>query len=46
MGKRFYKNENKNVIAKCSQKLLDHAEESATGELKAALKRVIQKQQK
>ena len=37
------KNINKNLSSKCSQKLLDHAKQSATDALKTASKRAIQK---
>ena len=43
MGKNFGKNISKNLPGKYSQKLLDHAEQSATDAFKTASKRVIQK---
>ena len=43
IGKNFSKNINKNLSSKYSQKLLHHAEKSATDALKIASKRVIQK---
>ena len=45
MGKNFGKNISKNLPGKYSQKLLDHAEQSATDAFKTASKRVIQKKQ-
>ena len=43
MGKNICQNISKNLSSKYSQKLLDHAKQSATDELKTASKRVIQK---
>ena len=40
------KNKSKNLSGKYSQKLLDHARESATDAHKTSLKRVIKKKQK
>ena len=44
MGKNIGKNISKSLIGKYSQKLLDHAKQSATGALKTSSKRVIQNQ--
>ena len=43
MGKNIVKNMSKRVSGKYSQKLLDHAKQSATDALKTSSKRVIQK---
>ena len=43
MGKNMGKNISKDLSGKYSQKLLDHAKQSATDVLKTTLKRVIQK---
>ena len=43
MGKNNGKNMSKNLSGKYSQKLLDHAKQSATDELKITSKRAIQK---
>ena len=45
MGKNFGKNINKNLSGKYSQKLFDHAKQSATDAIKTSPKRVIQNQQ-
>ena len=43
MGKNIDKNISKNLRGKWSQKLLDHAKQSATDPIKTTLKGVIQK---
>ena len=43
MGKNGCKNTSKNLSCNYSQKLLDHAKQSATNALKTASKRAIQK---
>ena len=43
MGRNIGKNISKNLNSKYSQKLLDHAKQSATNALKIASKRTIQK---
>ena len=43
MGKNIVKNINKNLSCKYSQKLLDHAEQSARDALKRTSNRVIKK---
>ena len=43
MGKNIGKNISKSLKSKYSQKLLDHAEQSATDAFKTSSKRVIQK---
>ena len=43
MGKNTGESISKTLSGKCSQKLLDHAKQSATDVLKTASKRVIQK---
>ena len=42
MGRNIGKNISKNLISKYSQKLLDHAKQSATDVLKTASKKEIQ----
>ena len=46
VDKYIVKNTNKIASGKYSQKLLDHAKESATDAIKTSSKRVIQKQQR
>ena len=46
MGKNTDKIISENLIGKCSQKLLNHAEQSATDSLTSTLKRTTKKQQK
>ena len=46
MGKNIGKNVSKNLISKYSQKILDHAEQSATDRLKTASKKQWKKRQK
>ena len=46
MGRNTGKNVSENLNSKYSQKLLDHAQQSATHALKAASKRAIQKKQR
>ena len=46
IGKNIGENKSKNVRSENSQKLLDHAKQSATNILKAASKEATQKQQK
>ena len=41
IGKNISKNISKNLSGKYSQKLLNHAKQSATGAFKTALKRAI-----
>ena len=43
ISKNIYKNISKSLSGKYSQKLLDHAKQSATDALKTTSKRVIQK---
>ena len=43
MGRNIGKNISKNLSNKYSQRLIDHAKQSATDTLKTASKRVIQK---
>ena len=43
MGENINKNESKSLNSKYSQKLLDHAKQSATDAFKTSSKRVIQK---
>ena len=45
MGKNIVKDISKNLSGKYSQKLLDHAKQSATDAFKTASKRAIQKKQ-
>ena len=44
MGRNIGKNISKNLYSKYSEKLIDHAKQSATDVLKTASKRAIQKQ--
>ena len=46
MSRNIVKNISKNLGSQYSQKLLDHAKQSATDALKTISKREIQKQQK
>ena len=46
MGENIGKNVSKNLISKYSQKILDHAEQSATDRLKTASKKRCKKRQK
>ena len=46
MGKKLVKNISKNLSQKYSQKVLGHADKSATDEIKAASKKAIQKKSK
>ena len=46
MGKNTDKIISENLIGKCSQKLLNYAEQSATDSLTSTLKRTTKKQQK
>ena len=43
MSKNICENISKSLIGKCSQKILDHAKQSATDGLKTASKRTMQK---
>ena len=43
IGQKNGKNINKSLNSKCSQKLLDHAKQSATDALKTTSKKAIQK---
>ena len=43
MGKNISKNIRKNLSGKCSQKFLDHANQSIEDALKTAAERIIQK---
>ena len=43
MGKNIGKNISKSLVGKYSQKILDHAKQSATDTIKTSPKRVIQK---
>ena len=45
IGRNIVKNTSKNLSSKNSQKIIDHAKQSATDEIKTASKRAIQKAQ-